>query len=36
MVEVGLAPGYVSALGGGHVYGALSATPPATPAGPTR
>ena len=30
MVEVGLAPGYVSALGGGHVYGALGATPPAT------
>ena len=29
-MEVGLAPGYVSALGGGHVYGALSATPPAT------
>ena len=24
MVEVGLAPGYVSALGGGHVYGALN------------
>lgn len=30
MVEVGLAPGYTSALGGGHVFGALGATPPGT------
>ena len=30
MVEVGLAPGYVSAISGGHVYGALNATPPGT------
>ena len=30
MVEVGLAPGYVSAISGGHVYGALGATPPGT------
>ena len=29
-MEVGLAHGYVSALAGGHVYGALSETPTAT------
>lgn len=30
MVEVGLAPGFVSALSGSHVYGALGATPVGT------